>query len=222
MFNLYYLYSNTNWDINALIDINKRGGCTDGLPDDISLDNEAHPLCRAGHRMCSWGYDKNKNAQKYRCPLACGRVSECPFSPECKKSSYGRTVYIKNDSDLRFHPRIPRDSDQYKTIYNERSASERVNNRILNDYHLQELKIRGDDHFSFWTMIIGICIHLDAWYKMNNRAEHTPWTVLFWHKFEYKFYSGSFIQTTGIVSPFLGIPITCPVIIIYSRLYYIH
>lgn len=163
-----------HWDINALIDINKRGGCMDGLPDDISLDNEAHPLCRAGHRMCNWGYDKNKNAQKYRCPLACGRVSECPFSPECKKSSYGRTVYIKNDSDLRFHPRIPRDSDQYKTIYNERSASERVNNRILNDYHLQELKIRGDDHFSFWTMIIGICIHLDAWYKMNNRAEHTP------------------------------------------------
>lgn len=57
-----------HWDINALIDINKRGGCTDGLPDDISLDNEAHPLCRADHRMCNWGYDKNKNAQKYRCP----------------------------------------------------------------------------------------------------------------------------------------------------------
>lgn len=162
------------WDINALIDINKRGGSVDGLPDDISLDKDAHPLCRAGLRMCSWGYDKNKDAQKYRCPLACGRVQECPYASECKKSSYGRTVYLKNGFDLRFHPRIPRDSEQYKIIYKERSACERMNNRVLNNYHLQELKIRGDDHFSFWTMIIGICIHLDAWYKMKNRAEPTP------------------------------------------------
>ena len=162
------------WDINALIDINKRGGSADGLPDDVSLDKEAHPLCRAGLRMCSWGYDKNKDARKFRCPLACGRVQECPFSPECKKSSYGRTVYIKNSSDLRFHPRIPRDSEQYKTIYNERSACERMNDRVLNNYHLQELRIRGDDHFAFWTMIIGICIHLDAWYKMSSRTGQTP------------------------------------------------
>lgn len=161
------------WDINALIDINKRSGSADGLPDDISMDKDAHPLCRAGLRMCSWGYDKNKDAQKFRCPLACSRVQECPCSSECRKSSYGRTVYIKNGSDLRFYPRIPRDSEQYKTIYSERSACERMNDRVLNNYHLQDLKIRGDDHFSFWTMIIGICIHLDAWYKMNSMAKQT-------------------------------------------------
>lgn len=160
-----------HWDINALIDINKRSGSPDGLPDDISLDKDAHPLCRAGLRMCSWGYDKNKDAQKFRCPLACNRVKECPCSPECRKSSYGRTVYIKNSSDLRLHPRIPRDSEEYKTIYSERSACERMNDRVLNNYHLQDLKIRGDDHFSFWTMIIGICIHLDAWYKMSGMAK---------------------------------------------------
>ena len=162
-----------HWDINALIDINKRSGSPDGLPDDISLDKDAHPLCRAGLRMCSWGYDKNKDAQKFRCPLACSRVKECPCSSECRKSSYGRTVYIKNSSDLRLHPRIPRDSEEYKTIYSERSACERMNDRVLNNYHLQDLKIRGNDHFSFWTMIIGICIHLDAWYKMSSMAEQT-------------------------------------------------
>lgn len=79
--------------------------------------------------------------------------------------SYGRTVYIKNNNDLRFQPRIPRDSEQYKKIYSERTACERVNNRVLNDYFLQQLKIRGRDHVSFWTMLIGICIHLDARYK---------------------------------------------------------
>lgn len=83
------------------------------------------------------------------------------------------SVYIKNSSDLRLHPRIQRDIEQYKTIYSERSACERMNDRVLNNYHLQDLKIRGDDHFSFWTMIIGICIHLDAWYKMSSMSKQT-------------------------------------------------
>ncbi len=42
---------------NALIDLNKRRGTLDGIPEDISLDKDGHPLCQAGFRMCSWGYD---------------------------------------------------------------------------------------------------------------------------------------------------------------------
>lgn len=111
------------------------------------------------------GNDPLKDAHKYRCPLKCDRIKECPYATECSPGSYGRTVYIKNKGDLRFQPRIPRDSQQYKDIYKERTACERVNDRVLNDYCLQSLKIRGRDHFSFWSMLIGICIHLDARYK---------------------------------------------------------
>lgn len=64
-----------------------------------------------------------------------------------------------------FIPCVPRDSVLYKETYSKRTASERVNDRVLNDYCLQHLKIRGKDHFSFWTMLIGICIHLDTRYK---------------------------------------------------------
>ena len=153
------------WDINALIDINGRAKASENAPGDITFNKKGHPLCRAGHEMCPWGNDPVKDAHKYRCPLRCGRISSCPYEEQCSPGSYGRTVYIKNHADLRFHPRIPRDSEQYKTIYSERTACERVNNRVLNDYCLQHLKIRGRDHFSFWTMLIGICIHLDARYK---------------------------------------------------------
>jgi len=62
----------------------------------------------------------------------------------------------------------PGGSEQYQAIYNERTACERLNNRFLNDYHLLDLKIRGDDHYSFWTMVIGICIHLDAQQKVGK------------------------------------------------------
>lgn len=103
------------------------------------------------------------------------------------------SVYIKNSSDLRLHPRIPRDS--------ERSACERMNDRVLNNYHLQDLKIRGNDHFSFWTMIIGICIHLDAWYKMSSIAKQTAWSV---YKSNIGSESTNHFQTLGIVRPFFA------------------
>lgn len=135
------------------------------LPDDITMDKESHPHCRCGAEMCNWGFNKDKEAIKYRCPFICGRIRECKFACECSKSSYGKTIYVKREDDIRYFPNIPRDSDEYKSIYKERTASERVNNRVLNNYHLLDLKIRGTDHYSFWTMIIGICIHLDAWEK---------------------------------------------------------
>ena len=91
-----------------------------------------------------------------------GIIMEAQGLTTRKDGKYGRTVYIKNNGDLRFNTRIPRGSEEYKRIYKERTACERVNNRVLNDYCLQSLKIRGIDHFSFWTMLIGICIHLDA------------------------------------------------------------
>ena len=154
-----------HWDINALIDINGRAKSSENAPADITFDKTGHPLCPAGHKMCPWGNDPVKDAHKYRCPLKCGRIDSCPHAGTCSPGSYGRTVYIKNHGDLRFHPRIPRGSEKYRQIYSERTACERVNDRVLNDYCLQHLKIRGKDHFSFWAMLIGICIHLDARYK---------------------------------------------------------
>ena len=153
------------WDINALIDINGRAKSSENAPPDITFDKTGHPLCPAGHKMCPWGNDPIKDAHKYRCPLKCGRIDSCPHAAKCSPGNYGRTVYIKDHGDLRFHPRIPRDSEEYSKIYSERTACERVNDRVLNDYCLQHLKIRGRDHFSFWTMLIGICIHLDARHK---------------------------------------------------------
>ena len=159
-----------HWGINALIDINSRSQKSDSAPDDITFNKDGHPVCRDGHEMCSWGNDSKKNARKYRCPYRCGRVISCPYIAQCSPTKYGRTVYVKNDEDLRFHPHIPRDSDEFKDIYRQRTACERINDRVLNNYCLQHLKIRGKDHFSFWTMLICICIHLDARYKVASQG----------------------------------------------------
>lgn len=159
----YYLLENL--DINAFIDINGRSNTSDGAPADITFDKQGRPLCRAGRHMCSYGNDPIKHAHKYVCPYRHGHVSYCPYINECSPTKYGRTIYLNRHTNLRFMTRIPRNSPEYKDIYSERTACERVNARVLNDYQLQFLRIRGLDHFSFWTMLIGICLHLEARYK---------------------------------------------------------
>ena len=44
----------------------------------------------------------------------------------------------------------------------ERTAAERVNNRILNHYDIEKSKTRGKKRISFFTTIAGFNVHLDA------------------------------------------------------------
>ncbi|MGL6199004.1 MAG: hypothetical protein ACRC3H_08730, partial [Lachnospiraceae bacterium] len=57
---------------------------------------------------------------------------------------------------------VARGTAEYIKTYNNRTGSERVNNRILNDYKLHSMRIHGKKRYSFFTMIACINIHLDA------------------------------------------------------------
>jgi len=45
---------------------------------------------------------------------------------------------------------------------NERTAAERVNNRILHHYGLENSKVRGKKRISFFATVAAFNIHLDA------------------------------------------------------------
>lgn len=159
------------WDIRPFIDLNTNRGRPGSIPDSISIDGDGTPLCMAGFRMVNWGYCKQKHSRKWRCPLACGKRSSCPCKEKCSASPYGRCVYTKPDWDIRLYTPVPRGTDKYKKIYNNRTACERVNNRVLNDYHLHDMGIHTRKRYSFFTMIICINIHLDARLKKRIRQE---------------------------------------------------
>ncbi len=159
------------WNIRPFIDLNTNRGRPDSIPDSISIDADGTPLCMAGFRMVDWGYCKQKHSRKWRCPLACGKTDSCPCKEKCSSSSYGRCVYTKPDWDIRLYPPVPRGTDEYKKIYNNRTSCERVNNRVLNDYHLHDMGIHTRKRYSFFTMIICICIHLDARLKKHTKPK---------------------------------------------------
>lgn len=156
------------WHIRPFIDLNTNRGRPDSIPHFISIDKDGTPLCMAGLRMVNWGYCKQKHSRKWRCPLACGKTDSCSCKEKCSPSSYGRCVYTKPEWDIRLYPPVARGTDEYKKIYNNRTSCERVNNRVLNDYHLHDMGIHTRKRYSFFTMIIGICIHLDARLKKRR------------------------------------------------------
>jgi len=118
--------------------------------------------------MVYCGNDYTRSRIKWRCPVACGKENSCSYKDSCSTSTYGRCIYTKPDWDIRLYPPVVRGTKEFQKVYNNRTGSERVNNRILNDYHLHSMRIHGKKRFSFFTMIAGINIHLDARVKVLN------------------------------------------------------
>ena len=80
----------------------------------------------------------------------------------CSPSPYGRVIYTKPEWDLRLFSRIPRGSEAWKDKMKQRTAAERINNRILNNYGVGSGHSRGKKRIEFMTTLAAINIHLDA------------------------------------------------------------
>lgn len=155
----------SKWNINPLIDLNSKNKGNSKYPSTLSINEKGVPICIGNHEMVYDGFEKSRSRLKWRCPKACGKIQICSCSEQCSPSTYGRVIHTKPSWDLRLFTKIPRGSKQWKEIYKTRTCSERINNRILNDYRIHSLRIRGKKRFSFMTMIASINIHLDAQLK---------------------------------------------------------
>lgn len=156
------------WNIRPFIDLNGDVGRKPTYPPALTITDKGVPVCMANQEMVYNGFCKSRSRLKWRCPLACGKIASCYCKDSCSQSSYGRVIYTKPDWDLRLFTPVPRGTKGFKDIYKSRTSSERINNRILNDYNLHASRIQGKKRFSFFSMLIAINIHLDARVKVAN------------------------------------------------------
>lgn len=109
----------------------------------VRLDTDGVPLCPEGVRMRRHQYNARRHVHVYACPAKRNthrdgksvyvmHQDECPRKQDCApQSTLAPLVYIKTDLDPRLYPPIPRDSERFKQLFKERSATERCN--YLND-----------------------------------------------------------------------------------------
>lgn len=148
-----------NWGMEAFIPLSEKDN---KYPPHVSVDDNGVPQCIGGHSMVYWGFNPDRARLKYRCPLVLGKVDSCSCKDKCSPSAYGRCIYTYPAWNYRLFTSVPRGSDQWKAKMNQRTASERVNKRILNDYELEESKSRGKKRMFWRSVVHSINIILDA------------------------------------------------------------
>jgi hypothetical protein len=80
--------------------------------------------------MAYIGHEPARGTLKYRCP-ALHEDWRCPSSSLCNAGkTYGLTVRVKQEIDLRRFPSIPRATKQFERLYKGRTSVERVNARL--------------------------------------------------------------------------------------------
>jgi hypothetical protein len=108
-------------------------------------DKVSEPPVR--HRMSYIGYEPERETLKYRCP-AKHEDWECPMSTICNAGkSYGKTVRVPREEDLRRFPALPRATKKFEQMYKGRTAVERVNARLKIFWGVDDGNVTGTRRF---------------------------------------------------------------------------
>jgi len=107
-------------------------------------DTSEPPVRRA---MSYMGHEKSRGTLKYRCPAQVEGFA-CPAQERCNAGkSYGLTVRVPQEIDLRRFPAIPRATKQFERLYKGRTAVERVNGRLKVFWGLDDGNVVGARRF---------------------------------------------------------------------------
>ena len=148
-------------NIQPFIDLNLGNSKKTSDYHGVTIGPDGIPVCSAGLKMTSNGNDLKRQYAKFRCPLMKG--TSCSCTEPCSTAKYGRTCSIPLESNIRLYNSPPRNSEEWKAIYNSRTASERSNKRMKIDYLLESGKHRSTKLWCFRSYLIMMLQHLDSW-----------------------------------------------------------
>lgn len=103
-------------NVIPIIDINTQASSKNLYQKYKYLNEKGIPVCQNNSEMVHDGYDYQRHCHKYRCPLAAGKITSCPFKNKCSPSPYGRTLYIKLANYPKLFGSVPYKSDMWKEI----------------------------------------------------------------------------------------------------------
>ena len=120
-------------------------------------DRVSQPMVR--HPMAYIGHEPQRQTLKYRCP-AMHEGWPCPMSSICNAGkTYGKTVRVKQQIDLRRFPAIPRATKKFERLYKGRTAAERVNGRLKLFWGADDGNIVGARRFHALVGVVMV-VHL--------------------------------------------------------------
>jgi hypothetical protein len=170
----FYRLSRDLWNMRPFIPLNTTNeGNIKNLPM-ASINEDGIPVCQAGHQMYYYGYCKDRDRIKWRCPIKAAKKNQnlkCDFMDVCSPSDYGRVVYTHPKDNPRLYPPIPRTSQKWQDTYDHRTSAERVFKREKNDFRLTAFRTRSKERLLFYTLLTAIAVHVDAWFHQDSQEK---------------------------------------------------
>lgn len=119
-------------------------------------DRVSEPIVR--HKMAYIGYEPKRETLKYRCP-AMHEGWDCPMAKTCNAGkSYGLTVRVPREIDLRRFPALPRATKKFERLYKGRTSVERVNARLKIFWGADDGNLTGSRRF-FALLGVVLVVH---------------------------------------------------------------
>lgn len=154
--NAFYLL-NMHYGIKPIIDLNSRSSKPEAVNELIEIDKNGIPHCKyLGHQLRNWGLMSKSYRRKWLFPVQCDACDKCHA---CSKQMF----YTKTDENPRFFTPILRGSDEWKQLYKRRSTTERVWDRINNDFHAESAVIYSKERRIARVFLGAFCCFIDAW-----------------------------------------------------------
>lgn len=136
-------------------------------------DRVSEPIVR--HKMSYIGYEPARQTLKYRCP-ARHEGWPCPMSDVCNAGkTYGLTVRVPREIDLRRFPALPRATKKFERLYKGRTAVERVNARLKIFWGADDGNLTGSRRF-FALLGVILVVHA-AFATLLAMAPRRPGTL---------------------------------------------
>jgi hypothetical protein len=150
------------------------------------FDDQGWPLCQAGLAMplraTFWSKTSMVPHEKgrYRCPLTepDARPATCPIQHK-NWTKGGCVTTLPTSIGARLRHQLDRESAEYKTIYKQRTATERINSQAV-DLGIERPRLRNGKAIANHNTLIYVVINLRALQRVRNQkaAETTPSDVV--------------------------------------------
>jgi hypothetical protein len=153
----------------AAVPLTKRGGFK------FSFDDQGLPLCQAGLAMplkstfmCHTG-DVEHEKGRYACPLLHPQPSGqvCPIQHKNWPDG-GCTVTMATSIGARLRYQIDRDGDDFKAIYKQRTATERINSQAV-ELGIERPRLRNRHSIANQNTLIYVLINLRGLQRIRAR-----------------------------------------------------
>jgi transposase len=101
------------------------------------------------HRMAPVGYDSDRDAQRFKCPVTY-YGAECKESDTCRLA---KTIRVPLETDRRIFTEVGRTTYKWGRLYAGRTAVERVNSRLDVSFGFEERRVRGKKKMNLMTAL---------------------------------------------------------------------